>query len=453
MKVVVTQVYAGRTRMFEGTDEQVRKDLYEAYGSAMLRFRVPPEAPLADVVEAIDGQQAYSVQVQHEAMKKSEGNLLEAGMDGASEIVQYMLGFQPQLEATFAAARFLSGGAEVPLDQVRRVLWEEDGDLVRAALRSYNLSDTDENREALKAVRGLGGLAKNDSTPPLSSAVHVEPGTSEAAPEAEAVTRSARAGNVSHVSLGGKHSKGMMLARDPGTEHLYLLKPGSGGQSPAAGARQDQSTQSQREAAFWAVASFWGLKDNLPKAELLVIDGKQYACMRLLPFEYKPLEKLRDQSPSVPARRLEPYRHRGLLHRWAVLDFVLGNPDRHAGNVMSSPSGDVKLIDHGSAFAGAGFDPAYDKNSFVPYYLRYGAPANVSFNTLPMEEKLRYLVSAPAEVRPELAKWVNGLHSGDLENILPRFGIDPRSAIERLSRVRSIQGSVDEGINALWAGT
>ncbi len=222
---------------------------------------------------------------------------------------------------------------------------------------------------------------------------------------------------------------------------------------PAAGVRETLASQSQREAAFWAVAQLWGIGDDFPRCDLLVIDGKQYACMDLLGWEYKPLEKLRDKDPAEPARDLEPYRQKGALHRWAVVDFVLGNPDRHAQNIMANKKGEVKLIDHGSAFAGFGFDPSFDKNSFVPYYLRYGAPAKLNFNALSTKDKLRYMVTVSDETRQNLGAWATGLHAEQLEALLPRYGIDPRAAVERLEKVRAGISSVDVTINRLWAGT
>lgn len=453
MRVTVIHNHTDREKVFEGNEYEVRRDLLEVYGRFLRRMNIDETCSLQEIIGGIDAQQAYSVDVRQDGdLQKSEGNLLGGDLDPNSEIVHDMHGYQLQVEAAFEAVRFLIGGPPAPLEHVRSALWEEDGDPIKAALRAYGLSDDEANRAAVDAVLQLQGLAKNES-PPLPSGSTVEAAHGEGREAAEAVQRAVQAGKVMTVQLGGKHSKGSLVARDPEDQTVYLLKPGSGPQSPAAGAREDTSSQSQREAAFWHVAHLWGLGDDLPRCELLLINGKQYACMRLLGLEYKPLEKLKEKDGSEPTRDLDPYRQRGVIHRWAVLDFVLGNPDRHAANIMANPDGDVKLIDHGSAFAGRSFDPAYDRNSFVPFYLRYGAPAAVNFNSLTMADKLRYMQRASAEAVHGLREWIAGLHVEQLEALLPRYGIDPRACVQRLERVRQLTGDIDEGINRLWAGT
>lgn len=225
---------------------------------------------------------------------------------------------------------------------------------------------------------------------------------------------------------------------------------------PAAGVRETQASQSQREAAFWHVAKSWGLEQDFTRCELLFIDGQQYACMELIPLKYDAMEKAFEKDPAEPKKDLEPYRQRGRLHQWAVIDAVLGNGDRHAQNLLVSPEGDVKLIDHGSAFSGYGFNPSFDKNSFIPFYLRYPAAPGVGFNTLSVNEKLRYMVLAPNGVRPELRNWLNSLDPKGLESILAAYGVDSAPMLDRLAKIKTMVDTgltVDAAINKYWAGT
>jgi hypothetical protein len=254
------------------------------------------------------------------------------------------------------------------------------------------------------------------------------------------------------VKLGGKHSKGSMLARDEAEHQTWLLKPGSGGQSPAAGAAEDPSTQSAREAAFFRVAKEWGIDTWFPRAELLVINDREYAALALLPWNFKTMEKRKIQDPGLPRRVLQPFLNSGVLHRWALIDAVLGNPDGHLQNVMVDDDGNVRLIDHGSAFAGSGFDPAHDQDSFVPGYLRAWAPA--AFNALSPEEKFRYMPRVNEKVAQELKGWLMSISVPELTAVLMRYGIRPDPTVHRLEFFRQQAASrpLDEVLNRFWAG-
>jgi len=133
------------------------------------------------------------------------------------------------------------------------------------------------------------------------------------------------------------------------------------------------------------------------------------------------------------------------------LDFVCGQPDRHAQNVMVDPDGEVRLIDAGSAFAGANFNPAFDKNSFVPYYLRAWAPEE-GFNGMSPAERLRYLPRVAPHVREDLTRWLDGLDAGMLEAMLREYGIQPGPTMDRLRRLKDMAklSGPDEAINRLW---
>lgn len=367
-----------------------------------------------------------------------------------SQVAIDMLGFNPQVHPAFSAAQFLSGRPEVSIDQIRRAMYQYD-DIVEAAAHAYGLSDDPTTIKAIRAVMGMTNVQKSSRDSKVPAGKDIQAGVSDANEATESIRRAFADGSVKVAHLDGKHSKGSLIARDGVSNLVYLLKPGSGGQSPAAGAQQEHASQSRREAAFWQVADDWGLGESIPRADLIIIDGTEYAAIQMLPFSWRGLEKKMAGDPGLACRVLAPYLNRGFVHRWAVMDFILGNTDRHADNIMVS--GDDKLlglIDHGSAFAGPGFDPAHDQNSFVPFYLRAWAGKN--FHQLPLGQKLKQMPSVNDQVRGELADWFGRVHADHLEMLLHRYGIDPRPSIDRLAKVKMMASEhpLDEAINRLW---
>ena len=226
---------------------------------------------------------------------------------------------------------------------------------------------------------------------------------------------------------------------------------GLGGPSPGpqAGVTESGASQAKREAAFYAVAQAWGLAEYLPECHLLLIGGREYAALKLLGSSYEDLNAVRARDPGAPRRLFLVFRPDGTLHRWAALDAILGNVDRNAGNLMVRGD-EVKLIDHGSAFAGTGFAPATDKNTFVPYYLRALAPSD--FNQLAPADKLRALPRISGDSAKNLNNWLSSLDEEGLARILHRFGIEAKPSVERL---RSLKGALayqpaDLAINSFW---
>lgn len=450
MKVRVIENHSDRVREFSGDASKVRRELWQAYGKYLRNVSQNQNSSIHEVLHVLNRQQAFTVDVLNDDIRKSDN--LDEAIDVDGEIVNYMHGYKPYMERAFEAARFLASAEPVSAEVARASLWQKDGDYTGAALHAFGLEDNDENRAALKAILSLKELDKSLSGAALPKDAVAQAALAEGDDVAEAIQRAIRGEQVMTVQLGGKHSKGSLLAKDPKTKTVYLLKPGSGPQSPAAGAREEGASQSQREACFYHVAKLWGIDHDFPHCQLIVINGHQYAVMDLLPWDYKPLEKMREKSPGIAKEALDSYLRRGRLHQWAVIDYVLGNPDRHGQNLMIGPKKDVKLIDHGSAFAGSSFDPAYDKNSFVPFYLRYTAPTE-AFNALEMKDKLRYMPQAPQNQKVPLRQWVMDIHADALSQLLARYGIDPQACLDRLAKLKATEGSIDVAINVLWAGT
>jgi 8-oxo-dGTP pyrophosphatase MutT (NUDIX family)/GNAT superfamily N-acetyltransferase len=383
----------------------------------------------------------------------------DIGNHADPEFMDDMQGWRPWDDPLFQAARFLAGGGrEVSPNTLRGALWQEDDDHEAAALMAYHLPVTDENRRSLRAILEVASLKKFEGLEE-PGVVHydgdkIEAANHDAVPFRDSVRRANHEHQIHGVKLKGKHSAGTLLAEDPKSKLALLLKPGSGKPSPAAGVRDSKATQSQREAAFWRVAHYMGLGGDLPETQLLDIDGKDVAAIKLLPPQYRNMEKRFKENSTTVLWALNRYLKTGVLHKWAVLDWLLGNPDRHGQNLMmdNEQTPGVYLIDHGSAFAGENFRPATDKSSFIPFYLR--AWSQRKFNRLSPEEKIKRMPEAGHEVEHLLADWLGHIHADELAAMIARYGIDPGPVVQRLAILKTavLDVPVDRAINKLWVG-
>jgi GNAT superfamily N-acetyltransferase len=405
--------------------------------------------------DAAHGPYQYTLKSEADSLMALASNLNNTVNDD-SELVEDMSGFAPRVHSAFEAARFLVNGREaLSLDQIRRALWLEDGDFERAALRAYNIEPDEIHLASLRAVMKLGFLHKSENPQPM----RVDCPISFSANACSEVQRGISIGLVQHVNLNGKYSKGSMVVRDPKSDHVYLLKPDSEGISPAAGVGEEPDvSQPKREAAFWQCANILGLGGVIPRADLVKIDNDEWAAIRLLPYNFKNLEKRWKVARGEVMAVLERYRAQGMLHKWGALDYILGNPDRHGQNLMighaekqAPVERDIALIDHGSAFAGHAFAPSADANSFIPFYLRaWAAPAG--FNKLPPNDKLRQMPTVGREVNEMLKRWIQEINPTRIEKILKQYGIDPAPVLMRISKLKMLPDSSDIAICKLWAG-
>jgi len=459
MKVIIHEVYNDRRIVLEGDREQLRERL-------MVEFPWLANAPadsLDDAWELIATQQAFDVEVEDEGLIQEVKPEVPLGKtEPGVNLVQ------DTDDLAFEAVRFMTSGSPVSHDVARRALWDQDGDADKAALVAYGEEPTDANVRAVKSWIQIAQRAPQADVKKEAESMEVLPKAPEDGEAAsEAVRRAFRAHKVFHAQLGGKHSAGSLLATDPQSHKTYLLKPGAGGQSIAAGTTDSSSTQSQREAAFWSVASLWGLGQYIPRADLLIVGGHEMAAIELLPKPFQLLEDLDEAHPGIARRLLRTYLSEGILHHWGALDFVLGNPDRHGRNMMANPSGldvgpgtdqvrdgggVVRLIDQGSAFAGVHFDPAHDRYSFVPFYLR--AWAQPSFNKMPAEDKLRYMPRLAASQEQALRVWAVGLDEDRTSKAITRYGVDPQPSLARLKQFKALVDTMpaDLAVNTLWVG-
>lgn len=432
MTVTVQEHYAGRTRTFEGPEDEVAGDLYVAYP---ILSRVGRHAGVAAMVKLLDGLQAYSA---------SSSDAAGPDIILKHDALRDQLGVDPGFAAVLRAAEALSGRRAAP---VRR---GEDAEA--SALRAVGLEPTEENRRALRAV---GSLTKAEK-PEVSFGQDVDVKEVQAVfPDGEAFAEDVRLasktpGRIRSVTLGeGRHSQGTMVAKRAKGGWL-LLKPGSGHQGGQAGEAEVQLSQSRREAAFYAAAEVLAGRVNpFVECHLLSVDGKEYAAMPLLSGAWTNCNRLAETDPVIPRRVCATYLPSGDLHLWAAVDYVLGNPDRNAGNVMVRGR-DVALIDAGSALAGEHFSPATDPQSFVPFYLRVMAPGDFEHATA--EEKLRALPRLHPDLAQRLAVKLQAVRPEDLAAALERHGADPSACVRRLAEVVAMlrHSPADLAVNTVW---
>jgi hypothetical protein len=392
------------------------------------------------------------IDVLDDKLDKSEINLInEIGVsDGLSEwekrAALTMLGISPDTGKWLNAARFLSGGTFEP-DMEKFKIALRLFDVKRAALYAFGISDSNKNVASLESIAELGGkdLQKTETKNIIVSTV--EPVKDDGVEVVLELSRGIKAGLVHSLDLSGRHSKGAHAIRDPKKGHVWLIKPGSGGQSPAAGVKEEPASQSAREAAAWHIAKIMGLAEFVPECELIKEDGeRECAAMRLLPPAYEPMGEMKEYEI---VNVLNKYAATGELFRWACLDFVVGQTDRHSSNLLCNGE-KVVLIDFGSAFANELYSPAFDKSSFIPYYLRYLHPNN--FVKLTPEERVNKMPKLAPQRDTLLVTWFASIDPNEIKKVLVKYGISVKPTMDRLQRLAGISFDLSGELNKLFAG-
>lgn len=389
--------------------------------------------------------------------RAATSNLESGPSDLVHDVARQMAGYDAEYSPEFAAARFLAGGVPAPAESIRTALILYDNDFELAALRAYGLPRNDKYRDMLRATLLMlkrltpGTLAKSDIQP-AAIPRDIRAATPDAEKTAESVRRAQAAGAVHTVNLDpkAKHSKGTAIAIEPETNEHWLLKPGSGKLSPSAGVQEELATQSQREVAFFKIAQACGVGEFYPHADLLLMDGSQVAAMKLLGSDYKGLDKVRQAEGLDTVRLFSQYLGDGSLFKWAAMDWIMGNPDRHANNLMiSEDHSDLKLIDHGSAFAGPSFDPAHDPKSFTPFYLRAWTARN--WSEMSDEERLDEMPRLNSQMADEFSKWLADINEAEITQILGSYGLNPHPTMDRLKALKSAENPAEQ-LMENWAG-
>ena len=430
--VVVANNESGSRREFMGPDEEVVRQLLLAYPT--LAASHPTGTP-AELVAELNRHQVYTAaQVDGLPPFKDLDRpyLSQAGRNTA---------YAQALEA----AKFLGGGPSRPDDIAERQAYlEADGDPVAAALAAYRLDPS--LAEALQAVMAWAPLDKAE--PPTLDVAKVEPFAQEGTDFAAAVGRAFAAKGVRPAHFNGVHSSGTLLATDPKDHRTYILKAGQGGEGVPAVA-EVRTTEPRREAISWSVLQAYGYSKAAPECHLVLADGRELAAIAMLPTDFQGLDQFQQHDPARARRLLKL--HWLDLHRWATLDFILGNADRHSGNLMVRDD-QVQLIDWGSALAGPDFSPGIDNRTFTPCYLRIFAPSD--WSQLPPLKKAETLPRLNSQDESSLRNWVLSLGAEPLSVILPKYGVDPAPELGRLAKLQSLCQTLpaDLALNQLWCG-
>ncbi len=368
----------------------------------------------------------------------------------------------PAVAGLFTAAALLRGGLQhhIPGHRAAAVFFEGDPEL--AALAAAGVAPTEENREALRGLAAAGSLAKAepskfgvldgdvsfssfDGAPRLSDDVVA---VTDAGKEvADKLQKAIQAGYYKPAHLDGKHSEGSWLVECADGTTIFL-KPGSGNQSPAAGAREQSAGQAQREAGFWAVLNLAGLGAWAPRADLVEIDGRAYAALAWLGKGWEEIKDAYEKNPTWVRDALWPYLQDGTLHRLAAMDWILGQTDRGGQNILYN-AGQFRLIDAGGALAGDGFDPQ-DPLTFTPWYLRIWASHDAAaWNALPPEERFMRLPLLDEGSARALGAFLTRLPAREVAGALNPYGVDWSAVVRRLL---VLQRAIAPGAGALSDG-
>lgn len=348
------------------------------------------------------------------------------------DAVGHMLG--STTEALKAAARLLAPEGAEP-QEVKEV-----DDPLDAALLTWGLEPTAARRAQLQE---LAGLQKSEIRPALVP-MHVEPVTPAAQAAAEAIRRAEAQRLIYEAQLGGKHSSGTAVAMDPRSDALWMLKPGSGPLSPAAGIGDTDTSQARREVAAATVGRLL-CPANFPDTQLITMGGHEVAAIKVVPRDAVPAQRLTID----PRRVFGSHVTDGTLFQWAAIDWVLGNVDRHGGNILVAPGRAVYLIDHGSTLAGPGFSPATDSKSFVPYYLRAWAP---HWKSLSVAQRRQAVPDTSPGVHQAFRHWIRDVFTAD--RLAAVHELAPEAWPYVMARLRDLQAATDPlgHLLDLWTG-
>jgi hypothetical protein len=354
----------------------------------------------------------------------------------------------------FKAAKFMSNGFQPSQEQIQEALREHEGDYEAAALTAYQLEINDENVRTLRKMSYIYAhqqeLSKNEENVAIIPRI-VKPFNDQALPVADVIRRAFELDEVHEIKLKGKHTHGTALVRDHETGDLWLLKPGSGNLSPALGISEEKAPQAVRECAFNDCARIMGLGEYVPKSALITLDDQKVSALQFFAADYEPTEKLKKKNIEDLRQIFQMMLLNGLLYKIASLDYVLGQVDRHAGNMLVNPGWDVKLIDAGSTFAGRSFSPSQDsKSTFVPFYLRVFSDRK--FSVLTPLEKYNIIPKLGEDSDKALGFWLKNLPEGQLVAKMNEYGINSQPVIDRLNAIRSFNGPKFEFLRRFFSG-
>jgi hypothetical protein len=382
-------------------------------------------------------------------LKKSAtyDNLMGDITDLDRKMARKMIGNEILDTPEFKSARFLAKESTPKANRLQDALAIYEHNHILAALYAYGLPTNDEFVAKIQSIMQLrvGELTK------AAAEYQVKPLNIESREIAEYLQESFNTGQFESVHLKGKYNEGSMIVVNNRTHNKWLLKPDQPHNSPASGVDQEPIGQSRREVINSKVAELLGIGNFVVSSDLVDINGKEYAAMEFFNSDYSGLHTRMTNGEDIK-NILEPYRASGLLFKWAFMDYILGNTDRHGMNVMADSYGNIKLIDHGSSLAGDEFDPANDPNSFIPYYLRaYSVHDN--FRDLSPHDRYHRFPKGNYQLEHEFAQFVQSVSVEAIWQVLHNYGAKTEAVTHRVKELKSIPPEhVLSYLLEIWAG-
>jgi hypothetical protein len=159
------------------------------------------------------------------------------------------------------------------------------------------------------------------------------------------------------------------------------------------------------------------------------------------------MTQIRSRSISGPRELLAPSLDCGVLHQWAVLDYVLGNPDRTADHVFHVEMSDINAIEPAAGCLGV--LPFGGSGTFVPAYMRCWAPE--PWYDLSLEAKWSRWPST-SMMEPRLKSWLMDLSVQALREVCAATGLPSDPAVLRLEKLKADaqNDSFDLAIRNAW---
>lgn len=258
-------------------------------------------------------------------------------------------------------------------------------------------------------------------------------------------------GQIHDISNVGKFTHSSFVAGFS-PDNSWLIKVEPFGERPGIESVR-YGLQTIKEVAFYYLANrVFNMGMFTPHAILgeVTKGDKQIpaVAIRMYPQAYISAVDMDKERPRSVQGILEKYRRSGDLHKMAIMLYILGEADSHGNNILTDGSS-VKLIDHGSSFGDMKFDPAHEKNVFVPYFMRsWGYKDSMSpeerFSVMPKIDN--------QEVEERVRHWLLSLSKFDMIDIMKKFALDPAPEVERLQKLQEMVKTmpVDAAVNMLW---
>lgn len=303
-------------------------------------------------------------------------------------------------------------------------------DDARAAVVQARKSPTEANIAAAKEATSRARVAAGAGTGSKAPAPHAAPVGHGAPPAVHA----SGPGGLAHAQIkslrqlgdedGGGMNSSFVATLGDGSKAVW--KPASGESRGMFGPLRsniDAGTYYKRETAAYKLAEHMGMKDMVPETATVMHGGQTGSLQRwhqgaqLLRMEGEP-------NGSLPGGHR--FGHED-SERMRVFDYVIGNSDRHAGNVLAdSSSGSPRpiLIDHGLAF------PKGSPDQFIQ----------------PTEA-----IHESSDLHPNTRKMIDGLDIHGIARTLHESGIEPEAVRHTLIRVKALQG-YPEMLGTPWSG-